>query len=139
MFELFEHEADIGVRGKGSTLREAFEECAKAMFSVMVDLHGVEPKEEVGVRARARNRSELLIEWLNVLLSEASLREMFFSEFMAEISERNGELVLAGKARGEKIDREKHSIDVEVKGATYSQLVAEKRGGEFVAQCVVDV
>ncbi len=139
MFELFEHKADIGVRGYGSTLAEAFEECAKAMFSVMVNIFNVRAKEEILVEVKATNLEELLVEWLNVLLSEASLREMFFSEFEVEIANENKQFRLFGKARGEKIDKKRHSIDVEVKGATYSQLKVERKNNGFLTQCVVDV
>ena len=53
MFELFEHKADVGVRGFGETLGESFAECAKAMFSVMAELDGVKAAEDVEVRVKA--------------------------------------------------------------------------------------
>jgi len=139
MFELFEHKADVGVRGSGKTLGEAFGECAKAMFSVMVELDGVEAEEDVEVRVKARNREELLLKWLNELLFEGSAREMLFSEFDVEIRESDNGLELEGIALGEAIDREKHKLKTEVKGASYSGLEVREEKGEFLAQCIVDV
>lgn len=139
MFELFEHKADIGVRGFGTTLEEAFEECAKAMFSVMVELESVNARESVQVNASARNESELLLKWLNELLYKASVKEMIFCEFKARIKKENKEFKLEGTARGEKINPKKHRLKTEVKGVSYSGLKVKKEKGKFLAQCIVDV
>jgi len=135
-FEYFEHEADVGIVGIGKTLEEAFEEAAKAMFNVEVDIEKVECKEKVEVECSADNIEELFIEWLNSLLAEADMRNMVFSEFeIVELSEH----YLKGYAYGEKLDAEKHKVKTEVKAATYSQLKIEKKDGLFYVKCVVDV
>ena len=41
MHKFFEHKADIGIIGYGTSLEEAFAEGAKAMFEVMVDIKKV--------------------------------------------------------------------------------------------------
>jgi SHS2 domain-containing protein len=134
-YETFEHEADVGVRGFGKTLGEAFENGAKAMFSVMMDVKRVQPKEEVEVKCFAPDEEILFVEWLNELLTQASLREMAFADFTVELL-KDGEL--NGRAQGEKLDQKKHKINVEVKGATYSMLKVYKND-LYVAQCIVDV
>jgi SHS2 domain-containing protein len=141
MFELFEHYADVGIRGKGETIEKAFEEAAKAMFSVMVELDSVEKKESVEIKAEAGELDLLLVEWLNALLSESSLRSMVFGDFRVETIEqlKDGKWIVKGKAWGEKLVATKHSPKVEVKAATYSQLIVEKHNGLWLAQCVVDV
>lgn len=139
-FELLEHKADMGIKGFGETFEEAFEECAKGMFSIMTELKDVQGKESVGLTVKASGLGELLIEWLNELLSLADQKEMFFSEFKVEkIEAINSEYELKGKAGGEKIDEKKHELKTEVKAATYSGLKVEKEDGRFIAQCVVDV
>ena len=144
MYELFEHKADMGVRGFGSTLEEAFQEGAKAMFEVMVDLKQIEPKAGVEVEAFAPDREELFVEFLNQLLYLRDVQEMFFSEFKInsiEKREKEGEelLFLKGMARGEKINLKSQRIKVDVKGATFSQLSVKEGNGQWTAQCVVDV
>lgn len=134
MYELFEHKADIGIRGIGSSLEEAFAEAARAMFSVMVDIDKVIPIKPVEIKCNADNHEELFVEFLNKLLAEATINEMVFSKFIVQI--RNHELT--GTAKGEKLDPEKHEVKTEVKAATYSQLKIE-RNDKFVAQCIVDV
>lgn len=139
MFELFEHKADVGVRGIGGTIEEAFGECARAMFSVMVELESVEARESAGVKVKARDERELLLEFLNELLYESSAREMVFSEFEVKIKKGEKELELKGTARGERIDQKKHKLKTEVKGASYSGLNVREENGKIVAQCIVDV
>ena len=134
-FETFEHGADMGIRGYGTTLEEAFVNGAKALFSVMVDIQKVDGVEEYGVKCSADDTDTLFVEWLNNLLSIADSEGVVFSSFELEIKENS----LEGKALGERLDRGKHRAAVEVKAATYHMLkVAETEGG-FVAQCVVDV
>jgi len=51
-YEILDHTADAGVRGIGKTVEEAFCEAARGMFSLMVDLERVEPKEAMKVEVR---------------------------------------------------------------------------------------
>lgn len=139
-YESFEHEADIGIRGKGKSMEIAFEEAAKAMFNVEVDVEKVKPLKQVKVAVEADNIEELLIEWLNALLSQASLQAMVFSRFKVKIiNSRNIKFKLQGSAKGEKLEPKRHNVKDEVKGATYSQLKVYQSKGLWIAQCIVDV
>ena len=135
MYETFEHRADIGVRGYGKSLEEAFENGAKAMFSVMVDIEGVRPVETEEIICEAPDIEILFVEWLNNLISIAHLSGKLFSGFKVEITDNS----LKGLAIGERIDKNRHHIMTEVKGATYSNLKVDKEGDMFIAQCIVDV
>lgn len=142
MFETFPHEADIGIRGKGKSLEEVFQETAKAMFDVEVNIKKVKASKKIQVKCEAENNEELLIEWLNSLLSQASLKQMVFSKFKVKIKKDNlkkdKNLKLEGEAWGEKL-KPGHEIKDEIKGATYSQLKVKKEKQGWIAQCIVDV
>ncbi len=138
-FEFLDHEADIGIRGWGKTVEEAFENSAKAMFSVMVNLERVEPKEGIQVEVTAEDLDLLFIEWLNELLAQRDISEMIFSEFTVQISDKNGEITLSGTAQGELLNSEKHEIRTEVKAATYFGLKSGKEKGSHYFQCVLDI
>ena len=138
-FEFLDHEADIGIRGWGKTVEEAFENSAKAMFSVMVNLERVELKEEIQVEVTAEDLDLLFIEWLNELLAQRDISEMIFSEFTVQISDKNGEITLSGTAQGELLNSEKHEIRTEVKAATYFGLKSGKEKGLHYFQCVLDI
>lgn len=139
-YEQFEHKADVGIRGYGKTLGEAFENGAKAMFGVMVNLEKVEPKKEIKIECEAQNLEELFVEWLNKLLAESGIENLVFSDFqIREIKKINSDYKLLGFARGEELNLEKHEPKIEVKAATYSQLKVEKRNNQYIVQTIVDV
>jgi len=134
-YETFDHEADIGIRGFGSSIEEAFENAALAMYSVMVRIETIEPREPKEMNLSAPDEELLLVEWLNALLSLSDIERMVFSRFEVKIEGTS----LTARAWGERLDRIRHEANVEVKGATYHMLKVDKSGDRYVAQCVVDV
>jgi SHS2 domain-containing protein len=134
-FETFEHQADVGIRGFGATLEEAYANAAAALYSVMVDIDRVAPRERRSLSVTADDREQLLVEWLNALLAVSDIERMVFSKFEVTI---DGNL-LAGTAWGERLEQDRHRAHVEVKGATYHLLSVRQEPDRFVAQCVVDV
>jgi len=134
-YETFEHEADIGIRGFGDSMAEAFENAACAMYSVMVNIQTIEPKEKRSVAVSAPDRELLLIEWLNALLSLSDVERMVFSKFEVKIDGTS----LIGTAWGQALDRVRHQPHVEIKGATFHMLSVQELDNRYVAQCVVDV
>jgi SHS2 domain-containing protein len=135
-YEYFEHQADIGIRGKGNTLAEAFEQAALAMFEIMVDTIDLNPTESQIVEIEADNSEELLISWLSELLFLKDVENKIFSRF--EISKIDDNTIVA-KAYGEKIDFSRHKLKLEVKAATWTQLAIKKHDNGYIAQCLVDV
>ena len=134
-YETFEHEADIGVRGFGGTIEEAFANAALAMYSVMVNVDSILQKAMRSVTVSAPDTELLLVEWLNALLALTDIERMVFSRFNVKIEGNS----LTGTAWGEALDKIRHEPRVEVKGATYHMLSVNERDGGFIAQCVVDV
>ena len=133
--ETFAHGADIGIRGFGSTMNEAFANAAVALYSVMVATEVVEPKNKRIVTVSAPDEELLLVEWLNALLSTSDIERMVFSKFEVNIKGTT----LIGTAWGETLDRKRHEPKIEVKGATYHLLQVKEEAGLYTAQCVVDV
>jgi SHS2 domain-containing protein len=138
-FELFETTADVGVRGYGSTLEEAFVNAAKAMFSVMTDLLKVKPAEEVAVEVEAEDLEALLVAWLNELLAISSIRRMLFSDFKVAVERLNGLLKLRAAAYGERVDPSRHDLRTEVKAATYALVKVGRVDDKYVAQLLLDI
>lgn len=135
-WELFAHDADIGVRGFGATREAAFEGAAKALTAVLTDPGRVRAHQAVEITCEAPDDELLLADWLNALVYEMATRGMLFGRFKVRIDGRE----LHGEAWGERIDATRHSPATEVKGATYTELrVAKQEDGRWVAQCVVDV
>lgn len=135
-WEHFSHEADMGVRGFGVTLEDAFAQTALALTAVICDPDLIRPEHEVPIECSAPDSELLLVDWLNALIYEMDTRKMLFSRFQVEIEGDR----LHGKAWGEPVVVASHQPVVEVKGASYAELsVGFDPGGGWYAQCVVDV
>ncbi|MBU6480986.1 MAG: archease [Nitrospirae bacterium] len=135
-WEHFPHEADMGVRGIGSTKEAAFEGAALALTAVITDPAEVMPTQPVTVACEAPDDELLLVDWLNALVYEMATRKMLFSRFAVRLNDHG----LQGTAWGEPVDVARHQPAVEVKGATYTELsVKQDEQGRWIAQCVVDV
>ena len=134
-WEHFEHQADIGVRGIGNTLAEAFEQAALAMSAIVTDLSGIAPKRAIHVACEDPDQELLLVDWLNVLIFETATRKMLFSRF--EVHIEGGQLT--ARVWGEPINIARHRPAVEIKGATYTELKVFQQQNQWIAQCIVDV
>jgi SHS2 domain-containing protein len=134
-WEQFPHDADVGVRGWGKTLAEAFEQAALALTGIVTDAE-VRPRSSIEVRCEAPDIELLFVEWLNAIIYEMVTRRMLFGRFAARIEGTR----LEGTLWGEPVDVERHAPACEPKGATYTALrVAKEQNGIWSAACVVDV
>jgi protein archease len=130
----FEHGADIGVIGRGSTVDSAFEAAAAATFAIQADLAGVHPVVNVEVEFEESDVELALVRWINSLLSAARCEGVILGKFWLhhEGSRWNG------GACGEPWT-EAHERGTEVKGATLTALSVRHVGALWEARCVVDV
>ena len=124
-YAYFEHDADIGVSGRGATPEEAFEAAAAAMFALMTELAAVRRSRTVQLEFEEADTELALVRWLNLLLATAREQGMAFAEFRLE---RDG-VVWRGSATGE-VWRRDLERGVEVKGATLTMLRVGKLDGE---------
>ncbi|MHC4648829.1 MAG: archease [Planctomycetota bacterium] len=111
-WEHFPHQADIGVRGWGLTIEQAFEQVAVALTAVITEPDKVRPAQKVEIQCNAQDRELLLVDWLSSVLYEMATRKMLFSRFEVNIGKNH----LTAAAWGQQIEI-----------------------STWVAQCVVDV
>jgi SHS2 domain-containing protein len=133
-YDYFEHDADIGLSGRGATVEEAFESAAAAMFAIMTDVKAVPREDTVRIEFEEADVELALVRWLNLLLATAQARRMVFADFRLE---RDG-VVWRGSATGgawsARLER-----GTEVKGATLTMLAVAQTAAGWEARCVVDV
>jgi tRNA nucleotidyltransferase (CCA-adding enzyme) len=135
-WEHFEHKADIGVRGYGATLQEAFTQAALAMSSVVTELDQIDNRECINIECKAPENDLLFVDWLNEIIYVMATRRMLYCDFKVEIHNHH----LQAEICGEAADQKKHQPAVEIKGATFTELkVYQNDVGEWVAQAIVDV
>lgn len=135
-WEHFTHEADMGVRGCGTTLEVAFQQVALALMHVVCDPRDVALTQTITIDCDAPDNELLLVDWLNALIYDMAAHHVLFGAFEVHIDGDH----LTAKAWGEPIDVVRHQPAVEIKGATYTELhVGQDASGLWCAQCVVDV
>jgi len=135
-YELYAHDADVGIRGFGADPAQAFEAAALALTSAICSPEAVFPNHSVELHCQGANLEDLLYEWINALVYEMATRRMLFSRFRVTVVGAH----LGAEAWGEPLDVQRHQPAVEVKGATYTDLkVIELHPGMWMAQCIIDV
>jgi len=135
-WQTFPHEADIGVRGSGATLAEAFAGAATALTAAICDPATVAPREALAIDCEAPDVELLLVDWLNALIFAMATRHRLFSRFEVAIDGTR----LHATAWGEALEVARHQPAAEAKGVSFCELkVARQADGQWLAQAVVDV
>jgi SHS2 domain-containing protein len=132
--DYFDHDADIGIIGRGNSLMLSFVNAAKAMFALMTDLTKIYPKTFVSIEFEEADVELAFVTWLNLLIAKAQADNLVFSQFQIN---RAGDW-WQGKAYGEPW-RDDFERKIEVKGATLTMLSVKQVNGNWEAKCVVDV
>ncbi|HEX6827544.1 MAG TPA: archease [Burkholderiales bacterium] len=130
----FDHDADIGIVGRGPTLERCLESAAEAVFAIMAGPCAVEQEMEVAVEFQEPDPEFALVTWINLLLAAAREHGLALCRFeLAREDDR-----WRGRARGAPW-RKGQERGTEVKGATLTMLSVKRDGDGWEARCVVDV
>jgi SHS2 domain-containing protein len=121
-FRFLDHTADVQVECWGSSLEEAFSQCALSLMTVITpDLSKITPSFEKDIWVSAEDKESLLFDFLSEFLYIFDVEELVFSDIWVVYINRT-QLGYEMKAimKGEKFNKEKHEIGTEVKAITYS-------------------
>lgn len=131
---------DALIEAYGSSLEEAFENAAIAMFEVMTDTSKVEPSIEEVVEVEGFDLESLLYNWLESLLIKFDVDNRLFSKFKIENIEQTVEgYRLKARIYGEDYDSTKHEQKVGVKAVTYHMMNIERKNGIWVLRFLLDL
>ena len=133
-FEILEHTADVGVRGWGATVEEAFTQATLGLLDILGVWHPDLSGEREEISVEAHDLGALLVDWLGEILYLQDTRDVVVSGF--EVSS-----VDDGRAGGwvELAPRPAEIEGTAVKAITYHQLVVEQRGESWIAQVFLDI
>ncbi len=136
MYEIFEHTADFGIRVRADNVNDLFADAARGLFSLMVANLGIlQPVEEVAIEINGGDPEELFHDWLAELLYQFNVHRMVLGEFMVDVAKEK----VSATARGEKLDLQRHLLEVEVKAITWHALKIEKTDEGWIGEVIVDV
>jgi len=137
-FEFIEHTADLGLRVTGKTSEDLFKNYATALFTILTDY---QPKKIISkkITLQAQSLAELLVDWLNELLSMFFADRFLPNEYNLKISDDKGGKILQVEITGEEFDFENNELKREIKAATYHDLKVEENDRGYVAEVIFDV
>jgi SHS2 domain-containing protein len=135
-YTVFEHTADVGIEVTAGSREEMFEHAALAMIDLMFESVPDGATETRIVMVVGEKPDELLIAWLNELIYIYCVERLVFTSF-SEV--KLTESMFMVRAHGERIDLDKHAMEMEIKAATYHGFSIEADGDGFKARIIFDV
>ena len=131
--------ADVAFKAYGTTVNDLFSSSAEALLGILLanpeSLTGTVQKK---IELRNENLDMLLYDFLNEILFIKDSENIILKLWKISVTGRKS-YRLACKMQGEKIDRNKHSFNVDIKSVTMHELKVEKNGKLWEATVVVDV
>ena len=136
-FEVFEHTADAGIVAWGETLADAFDQAARGMYSLMVDIDRVESTETRQIALRSPDRERLLADWLQELLFLTETEGLVFAQFDVRLDPSG--CVLEATVGGEPLDVSRHEPAYDIKAVTRHQLKVEREANSWRVRVLFDI
>lgn len=130
--------ADIGIIAEENSLERVFEESARALSNLMVDIHSIDKKIKRKIIVCSEDLYGLLYDFLTNLLIICDSEGIIFSDYDVKIY-NNGEYVLECMAYGEELNKEKHSPKMDVKAITYHKMEIKEENGKNIIKYIVDI
>ena len=134
-YELRAHTADVAVEATAPTRGELFAAVADGLAAAMCESIPA-GGDRFSVDCRAESIDALLYEYLDQLIYERDVRLVLPVDNEAHVAESDGEWRLKASTRGVPLIE----VDArEVKAVTYSEMVVDRRDGEWYGYVVFDV
>jgi len=137
-FEFIEHTADVGVRVYGESLEALFVNSARVLFGLILD-YKPKPEIEERVVVEAEDFEELLVTWLNELISLFFAYQFLPVDYSITIEDEEGAKVLKSTIKGSNFNPYENKLNMEIKAATYHDLKVEKSDSGWVAEIIFDI
>ncbi|MFH1771446.1 MAG: archease [Candidatus Omnitrophota bacterium] len=136
-FEFIEHTADIGIRVRATTLAELFQNTACALFSIIIE---IKPLKEIqkNIIVEAETLEDLLVFWLNELISILYTENFLPSEYVITIDDREGQKLLNAVVSGQDFDPYSNKLDMEIKAATFHNLKIDHSEDGYIVEVIFD-
>jgi SHS2 domain-containing protein len=136
--ETFDHTADVGLKVSGVDLSDLFQTAAEGVFDYIVanrEQVGVADVETVSLEADSPQ--DLLLAWLGELIFRFETAHRLFAKFDVWVADDGRSL--EATIGGERIDRERHELDHEVKAVTHHGLSVCREGSKWLAEFILDI
>ncbi|KKQ52104.1 hypothetical protein A2865_03150 [Candidatus Woesebacteria bacterium RIFCSPHIGHO2_01_FULL_39_17] len=133
--------ADLAFEAFGRDYNELFENAGLALESAMVDLISLKAREVKEIKLEGENLEALLSSFLEELVFIKDSEQLLFNNILCDVKQMGGgRWRVDAKLGGEKIDRKKHKLGVDVKAVTKHLFKIEVRPDKtYHCQVILDV
>ncbi|MFA5270905.1 MAG: archease [Candidatus Omnitrophota bacterium] len=137
--KILSHAADLRVSVSAKTVERLFANTGLCLFDLLTDTKA-KPKITREIQLEAQNLEELLVFWLNELISIFYSFKFLPLQYKIKISDLAELKILKAEVKGTDFDpyNNKH-MKLEIKAATYHDLKIEKDKKGFSTQIIFDV
>ena len=139
-YQLLPHTTDAYIQATGSTLEEALEFAAMALFDTMCDLNSISTEHVEKVEITAPDEVALLHNWLETLLLKFELEHKVFAKFKVTLDRKLSNRIQAfAMVYGETYEKRKHGAKVEVKAVTLHRIEVVHCDGAAIIRFILDL
>jgi len=130
---------DAGIKAQGRDCKEAFENAASGMYSLVTDPRSIDEKISKHIGLSASSMDSLIVDFLNELIFMLDAygfvgRRVDIQEFEADSG-----FSLSAVIHGEEFDASKHEKRLLIKAATYHKLKIERNSSGCVIEIIIDI
>jgi SHS2 domain-containing protein len=132
--------ADVAFEAWGETLEETFVSAAEAVTHLTVENpEEVLPRERRSIALSSDSEEMLLFDLLQELIFHKDAEELLLRVPAVEMGRRGGTVTLSAEGVGERIDRERHRLYMDIKAVTLHRFRLEDTPEGWRATVVLDV
>ena len=133
-YHYLDHTADLGVEICGQGLEGLFKNIGKAIFETQIIGDIGQSKERI-ISLTYDSLEDLVIDWCRELLYVFSVEGFIPREYKIRIVEKS----LKARLRGDRFDKERHRVRIEIKNPTYHDFLLEEKNGRYKTRIIFDV
>jgi SHS2 domain-containing protein len=141
-YKFIEHTADVKVRCWGKNLEEAFSQAALSlMATISPNLEKIDQKIEREIKIESEDKYALCLDFLTEFLYIFDVDELIFSNIAVKSIrlKEESKYQLEALVKGEKFNKNRHEIGIEVKAITYSFMNIEEKKDKVTIDIVFDI
>jgi len=129
--------ADIAFEAESDSVDGLFETCALAITDIMVDPKTLRATTKRKLSLQSENLDRLLYDFMTELIVLKDVDSLLFGDFDIKVTADGTSLEAV--AKGEPIDRERHSLRNDVKAVTMHLFGVRRQGRSWKTTVVLDI
>lgn len=132
--------ADIAFRVRGKDPEKLFAAGATALISIMLqNPDAILPSKHITFNCESPDMDLLYFDFLSEFIFYKDSKKLLLLPERVEIKQSNNGYYLLCSAKGDTIDRNRHTFNVDIKAVTMHNLNVEHHTGGWTATAVLDV